>query len=433
MVLHWIAQKYEKRREKTVRKKAKIAKKLLAHLLDSDQTNLRHRFFCRLTAWLAPTYRVGILSCYERASRPVCQLTEAYDYVSEAPREIGLAPRRHTGTNPAIMARLFSNACVNSNSSAVLKDEFVCIPAPYIGRPDMLITDPAFLLLQQTGNGLVHCPDPQPLESGIAVFASGATNWYHWLIEILPAAFLAERLPAKFAAFPLLLPEPCGQPGTFMDSAALFGKDRARVVLPGDVNFQVRNLIAIDPAVQGPMNLREGIWPGIADYSQNADVLRAYRAAILDRLGIAPAPASRRIFLARSNDRRSFNQEELIAVAERHGFEAVYPERMSFPEQVQMFAEAAFVLGASGAAFANMLFCQPGARSLIWMLPQYREFCAYSNLAAVVGVDLNYLFVTSLIPINSSFDAYSAPYSLEPADFENALRRLLPLAHDADA
>lgn len=425
MVLHWIAQKYYKRRAKMVRKKAKIAKKLLARMLDSDPKSIRYRLFSRLTASLALTNQVGALSGYAGVSRPVCQLTDDYEYQSEAPREIGTVPLRHSGTNPAIMARLFSDACINSGSSAILTKQAIGIPRLYIGRPDLLITDPVFLLLQQNGSGIVHCPDPKPLESGVAVFGSGATNWYHWLIEVLPAAFLAESLPEQYASFPLLLPETCGKPGTFMDSAALFGKGRALVVLPGDTNFRVADLIAIDPVVQGPMNLREGSWPGIADYSQNADVLRAYRAAILDRLGLAPAPPSRRIFLARSNDRRSFNQDDLISIAESHGFEAVYPERMSFREQVLMYAEAEFLLGASGAAFANMLFCQPGARSLIWMLPQYREFCAYSNLAAVTGVDLNYLFVTPLIPINSSFDAYSAPYSLEPADFGDALGRIM--------
>lgn len=408
-----------------VRKKAKIAKKLLARMLDADRATMRYSLFARLTGWLAPAYRVGPLSDHAGASRPVVRLTDDYDYQSETPHEIGVAPLRHDGTNPAIMARRFSNASVNSNSSAILTEEAIAIPALYIGQQDLLITDPAFLLLQRNGSGLVHCPDPRPLESGIAVFGSGAANWYHWLIEVLPAAFLAESLPEEYASFPLLLPEACGRPGTFQDSAALFGGSRAQTVMPGDARFLVRDLITIDPVVQGPMNMQEGSWPGIADYSQNADVLRTYRAAILDRLGLTPALPSRRIFLARSNDRRSFNQDDLIAIAESHGFEAVYPERMSFREQVQMYAEAAFLLGASGAAFANMLFCQPGARSLIWMLPQYREFCAYSNLAAVTGVDLNYLFVTPLIPINSSFDAYSAPYSLEPADFRDALDRML--------
>jgi hypothetical protein len=425
VALEWIARNYRKRRDKTARQKVKLIKKLLARAAASDQAGRRFRLSATLLSRLAPAYRVLPLSDYAGGSRAIARLAEPCDYLSEAPRRLGDAPIQHAGTLPAIMGRLFSDARITCNSSAVISRAAICVPAQYPQHPHAVITDPVFLISQENGMGVAHCPDPQPQSTGVAVFGSGALNWYHWLIEILPAAFLAEQLPAEYADFPLLLPEPCGGAGTFRDSAALFAPHRARIVLPVGETSVVRQLIVIDPIANGPMNLRAGQWPRVTDYSQNAEVLRAYRAAILDRLGIVPAPPSRRIFLARSNDRRSFNQTDLIAIAERHGFEAVYPEGKTFREQVQMYAEAQVLLGASGAAFANMLFCQPGARALTWVLPQYDGFCAYSNLAGVVGVTLRYLFATPLSDITSSFDAYSAAYSLDAGEFEAALGQIM--------
>ena len=110
--------------------------------------------------------------------------------------------------------------------------------------------------------------------------------------------------------------------------------------------------------------------------------------------------------------------------AQGYGFEAVYPEQLSFREQVETFASAEMVMGPSGAAYANMLFCQKKTRWLTWLLPQYAGFCAYSNLANVVGMDLRYLFVTPHTPIKSSFNAYSAAYTLESDRFSEALRQM---------
>ena len=423
MALQWVARKYRKRRDKLSRKKAKIVRQLLAKGAAADPAGPRLRLYSFLLSRLAPSFRALPLSDYTSMSQEIGQVADSCEYVSETPRRMDDTPLCHNGAMPVIMARRFSQAWVTGTSSAIATRTTIAIPAPYIGNRQALITDSAFLLSQENGVGIVHCPDPQPIAKGIVVFGSGAFNWYHWLIEILPAAFLAEKLPAKYARFPLLVPEPCGAAGTFMDSVALFAGDRPQIVMPAGAMYQVEQLVMIDPVVNGPMNMRAGYWPRVTDYSQSGDVLLNYRAAILDRLGLAPERPSRRVFLARSNDRRSFNQADLIAIAERQGFEAVYPERMTFREQVKMYAEADILLGASGAAFANMLFCQPGAQGLTWLLPQYDGFCAYSNLARVAGVTLNYLFVTPQSKINSSFDAYSAAYSLDPSDFEAALRR----------
>lgn len=63
----------------------------------------------------------------------------------------------------------------------------------------------------------------------------------------------------------------------------------------------------------------------------------------------------KRIYIARQS-RRIVNEKELLALLTQLGFQKVYLERLPFLEQVQLFSEAEFVIGAHGAGFANIVF-----------------------------------------------------------------------------
>ena len=84
------------------------------------------------------------------------------------------------------------------------------------------------------------------------------------------------------------------------------------------------------------------------------------------RFGTAASPL-RRVFFSRAADvgRRVLrNRPEIEGRMRDLGFEVIHPERLSFRDQVRVMAEAAFVVGESGAAMANLGFCTPGTRVL---------------------------------------------------------------------
>lgn len=424
MLRDWLVHKYKRKRIKLARNIASIVMKAQNKVGTSNASPTVKALVSNSLQLMAPSLQHFPLVGYEARSTPVATLAPETRFVTEPPRLIRANASRTAGIFPATMARLFSGAEVYSAGSAIIHSKVIAVPALYLDRPDLLISDGTFLLLQKEGRGIAHCPLPEVMPSGVGLFGSGASNWYHWLIEILPAALLAEGLPNEFDDFPFLVPEDSLKHLTFRDSLALFTKQRQVRALPPGRPIKVEKLIHIDGVVSGPMNLIEGKWPVVSDYSQNGDVLLRYRAAMLERLGVTEAKPHRRIFLARGHGRRTYNQDELLEIAKGFGFEAVYPEQLSFREQAETFASAQIVMGPSGAAYANMLFCQKSTRGLTWLLPQYAGFCAYSNLANVVGMDLRYLFVTPHTPIKSSFDAYRASYTLEADRFSDALQQM---------
>ncbi|WP_284325755.1 glycosyltransferase family 61 protein [Cypionkella aquatica] len=181
----------------------------------------------------------------------------------------------------------------------------------------------------------------------------------------------------------------------------------------------------VDSLVREPINQRPGACPDLIDYGSNRNVIRQYHGAILDRLSISAPVQKKRIFLARGNRRRSYNQAELLSITKHHGFSAVYPEILIFRDQVQLLASAAFVIGPSAATFTNTSFSQLGTRLLSWLPPRHGKFCSYTNFASLTESRLRFLFTTPDQPLCSGFDAFRAGYHIDSNVFESALRLAL--------
>ncbi len=367
--------------------------------------------------------RVLPLSFYHDGSRTIANLSPAATYLATGPTEPGSHPTGLESTYPPIQVRAFDNVEAVEFSSALLRRNTVYIPDYCETHPDTSLHETFFLIKYTPERLALTLKGARPRGwNGIMLFQIGAFNWYHWLIEILPMAFLAERLPDQYAIYPFIIPQKIAQIETFRDSLGLFLNGR-KTSLIDEKGCLFKELIVIDPIANGPYNLRDGFWPTKEMFSYNPKLLMEFRNAILERLHIEQKAPSELIFLARENDRRAFNQDEIENIAIRNGFRLVYMEKLSFREQVELMFRAKIIVGASGAAFSNILFCQKGARVLSWLLPQYRGFSSFSNLAHAVGADMRYIFSEPRQPIESTQQAYRAKYHLDPAVFEDALNR----------
>jgi hypothetical protein len=70
-----------------------------------------------------------------------------------------------------------------------------------------------------------------------------------------------------------------------------------------------------------------------------------------------------KIFVWRTGSwRNADNQEKLASQLSDLGYEIIDPLSMTFQSQVMYFNRAKIIVGISGAAWANLMFCAPGAR-----------------------------------------------------------------------
>lgn len=75
----------------------------------------------------------------------------------------------------------------------------------------------------------------------------------------------------------------------------------------------------------------------------------------------------RKIFVSRAlsharapHYRVLINESQLLEIAARHGFEIIFPETLTFADQIRVFDSAAVVVGPSGSGMLSTIFSPPG-------------------------------------------------------------------------
>lgn len=113
------------------------------------------------------------------------------------------------------------------------------------------------------------------------------------------------------------------------------------VLVDGPV--QVERLLAATPMFSQPHHIH----PDLVDTYRTVSRALARQAPERDY--------PRRIFCARRNKHRDCrNADEVEALFAGHGFEVVFPERFSLPEQAAMFREADVIAGYAGSAMVSL-------------------------------------------------------------------------------
>lgn len=77
-------------------------------------------------------------------------------------------------------------------------------------------------------------------------------------------------------------------------------------------------------------------------------------------IGSSDMKASRKIFISRKVTKwRKYNEAEIMQFLTEMDYEIVYPESMSYKEQLILFNQASDIVAASGAALTSIICCQP--------------------------------------------------------------------------
>jgi capsular polysaccharide biosynthesis protein len=92
----------------------------------------------------------------------------------------------------------------------------------------------------------------------------------------------------------------------------------------------------------------------------HVQALRAHVASLRP----PPGRHNLRLYIARRQTRRVANQAELEAFLRARGFDTHNLENLSVDQQIDLFAQAEWVVAPHGAELGNLLFCRPGTKVL---------------------------------------------------------------------
>jgi hypothetical protein len=111
-----------------------------------------------------------------------------------------------------------------------------------------------------------------------------------------------------------------------------------------------------------------------------------------------PRAGSRRLYLRRGVARRAVvNEDDVLALVERAGFEIVTAIGMTTREQAALMATAEVVVAAHGSALANLVFCRPGT-VVIDLMPTNMRSDEFALMATRLGLDYHLIMGTEPTP-----------------------------------
>lgn len=348
-------------------------------------------------------------------------------------RRFGMPPRPPSAPVmvPAAYVCEIHNATISSGSEPILVDE----ERTAVFDRLKLLRDPYNFLeceaipLVSKDRILLAAPPKSKSQISTGIFFLGHywQNYAHWLMEHLPRLRLLDKLP-QYDGLPILINE-----GLFpqqMESLQALCGDRYPIqTLPRDQRFEVERLIYPSNLTASiNMRFRLGAEPAPDDVSFHPEAISYLRQRLIpdDK---TDRPGTRRLWISRIarrgyGQRRMVNEAEIEALFLAKGFERILPETMSFRQQVETFADAAIIAGASGAGMINLLFAPPTARILMFVKDHpLTHYYYFANVAQAVGQELVYVCGKPLP--NFRVPIVHADFHVDPAIARQALNDFL--------
>ncbi|NBB10633.1 glycosyltransferase family 61 protein [Pseudomonas sp. SLFW] len=266
---------------------------------------------------------------------------------------------------------------------------------------------------------------PVHIEKGILINCGSETNYYHWVMETLSQLQFVATLPEQFADYPILISRRSQTIPSIRALIDSFGIDRPFVYLDTLPVYTVDDLLFI--------NAPNNMIPNFKNSGGNltdSNFARPESVYFLRRHGrsltqdIDPGSLPKRVFLARKGFLRRFNQAEIINLVQPYGFTSVHMEELDVSHQVAVMANAEMIIGPTGAAWTNIMFASNGAQALCWMAEEYGNLSCFSNLASIVGVDME--FITYPTGARDSRELYYKGYHLDVSQVKAWLQHHLP-------
>jgi hypothetical protein len=238
----------------------------------------------------------------------------------------------------------------------------------------------------------------------LVVPASGR-NVGHWLLDGLLRLAVLEEYGLDAGANLIL---PSAKP-RYAEMVAALGYETGRYAGLDGGHWEVEHLLI--PSFIGPSGF---IRPWACQWLRN-------------RLGVdGRRKGKRRLWVSRSRARwrKILNEEEIVSVLRKHGFESVQLEDLSFHQQVRLFSQAEMVAGPEGAGMSNLLFSPRGIRVLEMHPPRYVNPMFYS-IASALGME--YYYLVGRTPKEARGPAGTVDmdnYHIDPEDVRRMIRRM---------
>jgi hypothetical protein len=213
-------------------------------------------------------------------------------------------------------------------------------------------------------------PDSGPIAPLIPRYPD---NYYHWMVETVPKIRYLRAFETEQEPVTLLIS--ADAPPFVDETLDLLGWPDSRVVRANHDIYRVTELVVPSFPDRRPADFK---W---------------LREEILESAPDHIPESGNNVYVSRSNgvERRVVNEDEVMDVLSKFGFERYLLEERSLAENARLFADADVIVGPHGAGLTDIVFA--GDATLIELFGE-KVKQPYKLLAEAVGVDYETMYCT---------------------------------------
>lgn len=188
-------------------------------------------------------------------------------------------------------------------------------------------------------------------------------NYFHWTLDYLTKIIWARRILGSHQHFNALY---ITSKKTFSyqhDSLMSLGLTR-EAIKPCFYFGRLMHVKAADLLLIQERYDIQTINPEVHNNTLHPSIVNELASEVIRNLHLRLQPpkdrSPNRIYISRSNapNRRLINEQEVIDYLARYNFKTVKLERLTFREQVEIFASSSIVIGVHGAGLTNIIYTQ---------------------------------------------------------------------------
>ena len=287
---------------------------------------------------------------------------------------------------PDLKQYFIEDAIINSRSSAIIKGNEIYYES--INHNERF--NEGFVKYHSKKYAFVDLSKMEFIDEGFFLAGNGSYNWYHWLLEILPKMMYFKEEQTRV----ILVDESVETIPSMKDTLRVFTEclNVKIIYLDHSKAYNVKRLFFINEINKLMYNAIDNDLEMRPLYYYRQESVQALRLAFLKNTTNQKL-TSVKIYLERKNTHRiAKNENSLLTILQNQGFRNIDLVGLNLRDQINVFKNASLVIGTTGAAWTNVLFCESNTKCIIFMPNNYKTYQFYAELAQMLQVEVKYLF-----------------------------------------
>jgi len=232
-----------------------------------------------------------------------------------------------------------SNVYLLGKNTIRIKNSKLYLKHTYMSRPPLKNIIKVILRFFQQRRKKV-----KNIDSGVWIINNKSENYFHWMTESLTRVLSFQKLNKELK---VLLPEQFTRFEFVLKTFDMLGIDYQ--IYSSDNLVRVNNLYLTSHTAPAG--------------NYNSKIILELHSKLNNG---SKSVSGKRLWLSRKfSDRRYLsNEDELIPMLKKYDIEIIYPEHLTYSQQIEIFRKAEFIGGVAGAALVNMLYMETNKKVL---------------------------------------------------------------------